>query len=501
MLEMAHISKRFGATIALDDVSLTVKAGSVLALIGENGAGKSTLMKILSGAEKPDSGTMTLAGRSYHPTHPRDGRRAGIGMIYQELSLAPHLTVEENILLGCEPTTYGGFLNKAKMRHTALSVLSLFDHPDIQPDTPVRRLSVAACQLVEIARAVAAGCRVIVFDEPTSSLSQVDTQRLFELIRRLKQQGIAIVYISHFLEEVTHIADTYAVLRDGRLVATGQIKDVSIGHLAALMVGRQIEQMYVRSVHPVGEILLTVEHLTADPKPIDIHLQLRRGQVLGIAGLVGAGRTELLRCIFGLKPIKTGRIKVGYYAGAATPALRWRQGIGFLSEDRKSEGLALTMSIADNITLTMLERIQRYGWIFSSTQARAIRPLVENLAIKCRHPFQPVAALSGGNQQKVAFARLLFHNVDILLLDEPTRGIDVMSKFLIYQYIDQLAKGDPQRGIAPKAILVVSSYLPELFGICDQIAVMCRGRLTPPKPTEQWTEAEVMLCATGAATE
>lgn len=498
MLEMRNICKRFGATVALDDVSLSVDAGSVLALIGENGAGKSTLMKILSGAQMPDRGAMTLDGKPYQPQNPLDGRKAGVGMIYQELSLADHLTVEENILLGCEPRR-GLFLDKRQMRQKAVSVLSLFDHPDIQPHIPARRLSAGARQVVEIARAVAAGCRALVFDEPTSSLSANDVQRLFELIRRLKQQGLAIVYISHFLEEVKQIADTFCVLRDGRRVADGRIENVSINQLASLMVGRQIEQMYVRSPRSAGQAILTVENLSADPKPVNVNLQLRRGQVLGIAGLVGAGRTELIRCIFGLQPVKSGQIKVGAFSGAATPEQRWRQNVGIVSEDRKSEGLALSMSIADNMTLTACQRLAGWGILTSARQTRAAWPLIEALAIKCRHPHQPVGDLSGGNQQKVAFARLLFHDVDILLLDEPTRGIDVNSKYILYQHIDRLACGQPERGIAPKAILVVSSYLPELLGICDQIAVMCRGRLIGPKPAEQWSESEIMLRATGAS--
>jgi ribose transport system ATP-binding protein len=483
---MVDVHKRFGATIALAGVDLEVSAGEVLALVGENGAGKSTLMKVLSGAHAPDRGEMFLDGVPYRPRGPLDARRAGVAMIYQELSLARHLSVMENIVLGLEPTR-GPLLDRGKIRRTAQEALATLGRPDIPPDVPVGRLSVAEQQLVEIGRAVAIGSRVLVLDEPTSSLTQSDIRRLFDLVRRLRASGHAIVYISHFLEEVKEISDRYTVLRDGRSVGGGATAGADANHIIALMVGRQVEDLYPRSERTRGEAVLDVSHLAGAGKPKDASLTLHRGEVLGIAGLVGAGRTELLRAVFGLDRVKSGQVRVGAYSSPASPARRWDQGVGMVSEDRKGEGLALALSVGDNVTLSHLP-------LFTSPagQARSARPWIERLSVRCRSPHQPVGDLSGGNQQKVALARLLHHDVDVLLLDEPTRGIDVGSKAQIYQAIDELAR----RG---KAILMVSSYLPELMGVCDRIAVMCRGVLGPAHSVEELTEHEIMVEATGAA--
>jgi ribose transport system ATP-binding protein len=483
---MVDVHKRFGATVALAGVDLEVSAGEVLALVGENGAGKSTLMKVLSGAHAPDRGEMYLDGVPYRPRGPLDARRAGVAMIYQELSLARHLSVMENIVLGLEPTR-GPLLDRGRIRRTAQQALATLGRPDIPPDVPVGRLSVAEQQLVEIGRAVAIGSRVLVLDEPTSSLTQADIRRLFDLVRRLRKSGHAIVYISHFLEEVKEISDRYTVLRDGRSVGGGRTAGADANHIIALMVGRQVEDLYPRSQRTTGEAVLDVSHLAGAGKPTDASLTLHRGEVLGIAGLVGAGRTELLRAVFGLDRVKAGRVRVGAYTSSASPARRWDQGVGMVSEDRKGEGLALALSVGDNVTLSHLPALTSPGG-----QARSARPWIERLSVRCRSPHQAVGDLSGGNQQKVALARLLHHDVDVLLLDEPTRGIDVGSKAQIYRAIDELAR----RG---KAILMVSSYLPELMGVCDRIAVMCRGVLGPARSVEGLTEHEIMVEATGAA--
>jgi len=495
-LQMRDVCKRFGATVALEDVSIEVAAGEVLALVGENGAGKSTLMKVCSGAVKADSGQMWLDDTPYRPSNPLEARRAGVAMIYQELSLTPHLNVQENIMLGMEPATLG-VVRAKQVRQRAIEAIKEFDNPELTPDARVSNLSVGSQQLVEIARALAIGCRVLVLDEPTSSLTQQDVERLFEIIGRLKQQGKAIVYISHFIEEVKRVADRVTVLRDGRAVGKSDVDDITIDEIVALMVGRQVEELYPRSGRQAGEVILEIEDLAGAEKPSSASLELHRGEVLGIAGLVGAGRTELLRSLFGLEPVRRGRIRLGVYTGPASPVRRWMQGAGLLSEDRKEEGLAVSLSVADNVTLSKLRGFGPFGLVLPSRQDKATRRWLEGLDIRCLGPRQSVSSLSGGNQQKVALARLLQHDVDVLLLDEPTRGIDVAAKALVYKLINALATGSPTEGRKPKAVLMVSSYLPELMGVCDRVAVMCRGKLGPTRRIDEVNEHNLMLEATG----
>jgi ribose transport system ATP-binding protein len=475
---MRGVRKRFGATQALGGVDLVVAPGEVHALLGQNGAGKSTLMKVLSGAIQPDAGDMRIDGAAYAPADPLEARRAGVAMIYQELSLAPHLTVAENILLGMEPARLG-VLDRRAMRQRALRALEELHHPRIRPETVVGTLPLAAQQIVEIGRAVAVGCRVLVLDEPTSSLSQADAEALFELVARLREQGQAVVYITHFIEEAKRVADRFTVLRDGATVGGGEMAATSLGTIVDLMVGRRVEQLYPRSARVPGEPLLEVTDLAGAGKPERASFTLRRGEVLGIAGLVGAGRTELLRALAGLDPVVSGQVKLGVYAGHATPGERWAQGMALVSENRKEEGLALGLSVADNLTMSKMPAVVRPG-----QRRRQAGTWIQRLGVRCQGPEQPVGELSGGNQQKVAIARLLHHGVDVLLLDEPTRGIDVASKAQIYQLIDDLVSERQQ----PKAVIMVSSYLPELLGVCDRIAVMCRGRLGPARPAAEWSE-------------
>jgi ribose transport system ATP-binding protein len=495
-LEMRGICKRFGATVALEDVGIEVTGGEVLALVGENGAGKSTLMKVLSGAIRADSGEMRLDGRPYEPVNPLAARQAGIAMIYQELSLAPHLSVEENIMLGMEPAKLG-VVRWNEVRRRTLEAIREFENPELRPEAKVGELSVGSQQLVEIARALAIGCRVLVLDEPTSSLTQRDVERLFELIGRLKNRGKAVVYISHFIEEVRQVADRVMVLRDGKVAGESEVAAISNDEIIALMVGRKVEELYPRSSRQAGEVVLEIEDLAGVEKPESASLQLRRGEVLGIAGLVGAGRTELLRCVFGLAAVRQGEIKLGVYSGPGSPVRRWMQGAGLLSEDRKAEGLALALSISDNVTLSRLRGFGPFGLVLPSRQDKATRRWIEQLGIRCRGPRQSVLSLSGGNQQRVALARLLQHDADVLLLDEPTRGIDVAAKAMIYKLIDKLATGSPEESRAPKAILMVSSYLPELLGVCDRVAVMCRGRLGRIHQIDEVDEHKLMLEAIG----
>jgi ribose transport system ATP-binding protein len=491
LLEMDAVTKRFGATRALDGVSIRVEAGEVHALIGENGAGKSTLMKVLSGVHRPDSGTMSLEGRAYSPRNPRAARLAGVTMIYQELALAPHLSVEANVMLGQEQVR-GGLIRRSEHRRLVRGVLELLEHPEIRPEAAVRNLSIGAQQLVEVARALVSDARVIVFDEPTSSLSEHDATRLFTVIERLAKKGLAIVYISHFLEELRQVARSYTVLRDGRSVGDGVLAKTRMETIIGQMVGRALTDLFPRVPHQPGEPILelaAVSHRTSS-KPAC--LQLRRGEVLGIAGLIGAGRTELLRSLFGLDPIVSGEVRIGQFRGAhAPPRRRIEQGVGFLSEDRKAEGLALGRSIEDNMTYSALKRHTRRGWLRLGQRRAEVARWIRELRIRAGSPNQQISELSGGNQQKVALARLLHQEADVFLLDEPTRGIDVGSKSEIYRLIGELAAQG-------KAVLVVSSYLPELFGICDRIAVMTRGALSEARPTGEWSEHRVMELATGA---
>jgi ribose transport system ATP-binding protein len=489
LLEMQDVVKSFGVSRALDGVSLSVRAGEVHALIGENGAGKSTLMKVLSGALQPDSGTMRLEGQPYAPRSPREAIRQGVAMIYQELNLAPHLSVEANVMLGQEKTR-SGLIRGREHRRIVSEALELLEHPDIRPETPVGQLSIGAQQLVEVARALVSRARVLVFDEPTSSLTDHDSQRLFALIERLRSKGLAIIYISHFLEEVQRVSQRFTVLRDGRRITSGEIASASIEEILAHMVGRSLEELFPAVAHEAGEPILELKGVRGRDRGEPADLVLRRGEILGIAGLIGAGRTELLRALFGLDPVVSGRVRIGVIEGGySPPQRRIQQGLGFLSEDRKAEGLALGRSIEDNLTYSALARHARWGWISRRSRRSAVRHWMERLRIKAMGPGQPVGVLSGGNQQKVAIARLLHQQADVLLLDEPTRGIDVGSKSEIYRLIGELAAEG-------KAILVVSSYLPELFGICDRICVMSRGRLSAARPTSEWSEATLMDVAT-----
>jgi ribose transport system ATP-binding protein len=490
---MRGVTKSFGATRALEGVSLGVDRGEVRALIGENGAGKSTLVKILSGAHAPDAGTMSLEGAPYAPRNPRDARARGVAMIYQELALAPHLSVEANVMLGQE-CVRAGMIDRRAHRRKVTEALALLEHPDIRPEARVGRLGVGAQQLVEVARALVSSARVIVFDEPTSTLAERDAERLFTIIDRLRRRGLAIIYISHFLEEVRRVAETYTVLRDGRAVVSGTLEGTPLKTIIMHMVGRQLEELFPRVPHAAGDAIMVLEDLRVRKTARPANLVLRRGEIVGIAGLVGAGRTRLLRSVFGLESVASGRIIVRSARGRyAPPRARIAQGVGFASEDRKTEGLALRRSIEENMTLSALKRHARWGWLKLRERRAAVARWMARLRISASGPGQPALDLSGGNQQKVALARLLHQEADVLLLDEPTRGIDVGSKAEIYRLIGELAA-------AGKAILVVSSYLPELFGICDRIAVMSRGALCAARPVSHWTEHEVMEFATGGDT-
>ena len=495
LLRVDGLCKRFGATAALDGVSFELHAGQVHALVGENGAGKSTLMNVLAGSLQPDAGAMAIEGVPYRPASPLQASQSGVALIHQELSLCPHLSVAENVLMGREPAR-AGILDRAALEQSAADLLANFSHPELRPDRILGELPLAAQQVVEICRALASRARILLMDEPTSSLQRADVERLFELIRHLRGQGLGIVYISHFLEEVREIADEYTVLRDGRSVASGPIAGATNEQLVAHMVGRSVDHLFPsRARRAPGAVALAVRDLSAPPAVRSASFELRRGEVLGIAGLMGSGRTELARAVFGLDRPAGGEVTLedgGRGRRSLPPRITPRAaidaGLGYLSEDRKGEGLALTMSVADNVTLTRLEPCATRGWLRLGVQRQKAAEWIRRLAVRARSPEQPVGTLSGGNQQKVAVARLLHQNADVLLLDEPTRGVDIGSKAKIYEVIAAAAD-------AGKAVLIISSYLPELFGLCDRLAVMSRGRLSAARPIEAWTPESVLHAA------
>jgi ribose transport system ATP-binding protein len=411
-------------------------------------------------------------------------------MIYQELALAPHLSVQANITLGLEQTHFG-FLRRHDDRRRVEQALQVLQHPEIHPTAPVSSLSPAARQLVEIARALLIDVRVLILDEPTSSLPQADTQRLFGIVRHLRDKGVSIVYISHFLEEVQQIADRFTVLRDGQSVGTGLVKDFTREKIITLMVGRDLDEQFPRVPHNVGEPILEVDEFAGFELPCGVSFSLHRGEILGLAGIVGGGRTELLRALFGLDAVRLGTVKLATFSlTKATPRQRIMQGMGLLSEDRKTEGLALIQSIADNLTYSRLRPYSRFGLLNLWGRRRAVQDWLGKFNVRFASVRQTVGELSGGNQQKVALGRLLHQEADILLLDEPTRGVDIASKADIYRLIGELAAQG-------KAIIFVSSYLPELLGVCDRLAVMTRGRLSPIREIQEWTSEEVMTYATG----
>ena len=485
-LLMRGVVKAFGPVQALGGVDLEVRAGEVHALLGENGAGKSTLMKVLSGAYRPGGGELVLEGRPYAPRGPQEARARGVAMIYQELALALDLTVEENIVLGAEPRS-GPAVDRGARRALAERALARLGEGAPAPDARVAELGPGPRQLVEIARALASEARVIVFDEPTSSLSRRDAEHLFAVVERLRDEGTSVIWIGHFLEEIQRVADRWTVLRDGSTVGTGDVAGTDPSTWVTLMAGRAVEEFFPPREAAPGETLLELDALAGVPTPDSASLTLRRGEILGLAGLVGAGRTELLRALFGLDAVRSGRVRLGGAdLGTGTPAQRIDQGFGLASEDRKAEGLALERSIAFNLTLS--RPVAARGVLRPAEERGAVERWIASLGVRCRDGAQSIGELSGGNQQKVALARLLHQDADVLLLDEPTRGVDVGAKVEIYRLLGELAAQG-------KALLVVSSYFPELLGICDRIAVMHRGRLGAARPASEWTETTLLDAA------
>jgi ribose transport system ATP-binding protein len=498
MLQVSNVTKHFPGVRALHNVSFDVRAGEIHALIGENGAGKSTLMKILSGVYSSDEGQIRLDGQPMHLADPHDAQRHGIATIHQELNLIPELTVAENIYLGREPRTAAGLLDRRRMEADAEALLERLNL-SIPVNRPVKWLRVGEQQLVEVAKALSLDARLLILDEPTSALSQTEIERLFAVIAALKEQGVTMIYISHKFDEIFRLADRVTVLRDGEHIATLPIAETSERQLIQLMVGRSLTDLFPKTTATIGEEVLRVERLSlrtteqSGGRPLhDISFTLRRGEILGVAGLMGAGRTELLETIFGVYPPRQveGSITVaGQPRRLASPRAAIRSGLAFVSEDRKGQGLVLKLPVAHNMTLAALGRFLRFDVIRRRAENRAVVETIDQLRIKTPAPTTEVEKLSGGNQQKVVLARCLLTQPHVLLLDEPTRGIDVGAKAEIYALISQLAQGGA-------GIIIASSELPELLSMCDRILVLCEGRITAELSREEATQEQIMAAAT-----
>lgn len=469
LLTLSAITKHYPGVVALHGVDLALAPGAVHALVGENGAGKSTLLKVLAGAERPDGGTITLDGAAVRFAAPRDALARGITVIYQEFALVPELSASANVLLGMEPGRHG-LLDLAAERQRATEALASLG-ATFDPATPVADLAVAERQLVELARALVRRARVIALDEPTAALSHRETEHLFARVLALKAQGLAIVFVSHRLEEVRRIADTVTVLRDGRRVWTGAAASVSDAQIIRHMVGRDVEMERISGTSAPGAVVVHVTGLARAPAFRDVSFTLRSGEIVALAGLVGAGRTEVARCLAGADPWHAGDVLVrGTRYRPATPREAIARGVVYLPEERKTLGLVLGMTVRENTTLAALGRFSRLGVLRRAAEGGAATAQVQALDLRPPDIERPAATLSGGNQQKVVMGKWLLADADVLIVDEPTRGVDVGAKSEIHRRIRALAD-------AGKAVLVVSSELPEVLALADRILVMCEGRI------------------------
>ena len=493
LLAARGISKQFPGVLALDAVDMAVEAGEVLAVIGENGAGKSTLMKILAGIEAPDSGQILRDGESVIIDSPRRAAALGIALIHQELNFCANLSVAANLYLGREPQQWG-LIDRAAIREGAVQALAQLEL-EVSPDTLMGDLPIGHQQLVEIAKALSTEARVLIMDEPTSSLTSQEAEALFAVINELRERGVAIIYISHRLGEVEALADRVLVLCDGQNV--GELARAEISHDAMVtkMVGRDVAQYYAHQAHPAGDIALQAEDLVIPAWPEhQLNFAVRRGQLVGIAGLVGAGRTELLQVLFGIVPALGGRVLIdGTPHVIRSPVDAIRAGLALVPEDRKQQGLILEMALRDNIGLPGLGSYQRFaGWANFARQATDADQMIERLAIRTPSPVQIAQYLSGGNQQKVVLGKWLALEPRVLLLDEPTRGIDVGAKQAIYHLMEELAES----GVA---VLFASSELEEILGMADEVLVMHEGRITGQLQRDALSEEAIMSLATGKA--
>jgi inositol transport system ATP-binding protein len=490
ILLMENISKSFPGVKALSEVNLTVRKGTIHALMGENGAGKSTLMKILDGIYTPDSGQITFQGGPVTIETTHRALRLGISMIHQELSPIPYMTVAENIFLGREPLGRFGLIDKRKLNADTKTLLTRLDI-DIDPTTLMKDLSVANTQMVEIAKAISYDSTLIIMDEPTSAITEREVTHLFSMIRSLKAKGVTIIYITHKMDEVFQIADDISVLRDGRHVATVPATQTNKVRLITMMVGRELTEMFPKEVAPIGEVVLSVRHLTRAGLVEDVSFDLRRGEILGIAGLMGAGRTTVIESIFGIHKIDSGEIIIkGKKAPLNSPADAIRNGLALLTEDRKLTGIMGVLPVRDNMMIASLPNYEKRGFLDRRLIESTYKQEKGRLDIKSPSMHQLIKLLSGGNQQKVLVSRWLLTSPDILILDEPTRGIDVGAKAEIHRLMSKLA----QEG---KAIIMISSELPEILGMSDRILVMHEGRVGGTFERKEATQESIMQAATG----
>jgi inositol transport system ATP-binding protein len=491
LLRMEGISKAFPGVQALDDVHFEVRPGTVHALMGENGAGKSTLMKVLIGMYQPDAGTIELGGEQVQVADTARALGLGISMIHQELSPVPEMTVAENIYLGREPVNRFRLVDYRKMLADTRALFKKWEI-DLDPRRQLKKLSVAQTQMVEIAKAISYESRLVIMDEPTSAITEREVEHLHRMIRSLRASGVAVIYITHKMDEVFRISDYVTVFRDGRHVVTTPASELDRGKLVALMVGRELTHLFPKEHADLGDVLMSVRGLTrADGAARDISFDIRRGEILGLAGLMGAGRTEVLEAIFGVAKISEGTITInGKPVAIRDPGDAIAAGLGLLTEDRKRTGIMSVLSVTDNMSVASLGRYSKWGMLQGGAIRDDVQAQRESLSIKTPTLRQLIKLLSGGNQQKVLVSRWLMTTPDVLMIDEPTRGIDVGAKAEIHRLMSALA----QQG---KAILMVSSELPEILGMSDRVLVMCEGRLTGEFTRDEVTQEKIMHAATG----
>ncbi|HVD14200.1 MAG TPA: sugar ABC transporter ATP-binding protein [Actinomycetota bacterium] len=491
MLE--HASKSFGSVRALEDGSIELYPGQTHALVGENGAGKSTLVKILAGVHRPDSGRLLLEGRELRLHGPADARDAGIAVIYQEPTLFPDLSVAENIFMGRQPLAAGRRIDARAMRDQVEALMQRLGVP-LDPSRPARGLSIADQQIVEIAKALSFDAQVIVMDEPTAALSGAEVERLFSVARTLQDHGAAVLFISHRLDEVFALCQRVTVMRDGRQVFTGPLEGLSTDDLIRRMVGRELDALYPKQEATRGDVALSVRRLTREGVFTDVSFDLHHGEIVGLAGLVGAGRSEVARAAFGIDRRDAGEVIVeGRQLPPGSPTAAMAAGMGFVPEDRREQGLVMDLSIARNASLASLGRLRRGLFIRDADERRLAADWAARLQLRYAHLSDPVSALSGGNQQKVVLSKWLARRPTVLIVDEPTRGIDVGAKAEVHRLLSDLAG----QGVA---VLMISSELPEILGMADRVLVMHEGRLTAQLSRQEATEERVMFAATGHTT-
>jgi ribose transport system ATP-binding protein len=486
ILSMQQITKRFPGVVALDQVSFECQRGEVHALVGENGAGKSTLMKILSGAYQPDAGQIVLRGEAEQFKHPSDSQQAGISIIYQELNLLVDRTVAQNIFLGRE-IVKRGFIDHREMERQTIKLLQDLD-VNVPPRTVLRQLSVAQQQQIEIVKALALNAEILVMDEPSASLAPQEVENLFKLVQRLKEHGVTIIYISHRLDEIFQIADRVTVLKDGQVVGTHDVASIDSDQLVHMMVGRVLDAYYPPNAQAeeIGEVVLEASDISADHDLPGINLQIRTGEIVGLAGLEGSGRTHLARMLFGVTPLARGSMKLdGKKVRIRSPQEAIQNGMGYVTEDRKLEGLVLIESLQKNVALPSLDKRQRYSFVDRESENEVVLEVIQTLDLRTANVQQEVQFLSGGNQQKAVLAKWLVTEAKVIIFDEPTRGIDVGAKAGIHQLMRRLAASG-------KAILMISSELPEIVGMSDRVIVMNKGRLITEFAGDVVTESMIL---------